>query len=258
MAKVTIKKPDELAKIREGGHLLAVIRDALADMALPGVTTADLEAEAVRRMKEMGAEPAFIDYRVKGVTDSFPSAVCLSINEEVVHAPSVPSRTLAKGDVLGIDIGMKYKGLYTDTAVTLEVGRMSREAGNLILITKLALQAGIEAVAPGQTVTDISRAVEAVIKKSGYGIVRDLVGHGVGYAVHEEPKIPNYVDPRLSKVVLREGMVLAIEPMVTLGSSGDVRTLSDGWTVVSVDGTLAAHFEHTVIVSKDGAEVVTV
>lgn len=255
--KPSIKTFTELAKIREGGHLLAVIRDALAEMAQPGVTTADLESEALKRMKEVGGAPAFIGYRIKGVENSFPSAICLSINEEVVHAPAIPSRTLQKGDVVGIDIGMKYKGFFTDTAVTVGVGKISRPAEKLILTTRTALEAGIAQVAPGKTITDISRAIEAVIEKAGYGIVHDLVGHGVGYLVHEDPKIPNYVDLRLPKVVLHEGMVLAIEPMVTLGPSGDVRTLADGWTVVTADGTLAAHFEHTVLVTATGHEVVT-
>ncbi len=256
--EITIKKPAELAVIKEGGQLLGKILADLGAMAKPGVTTKELEEYAEKRIKTVGGRPSFKGYGAPKATP-FLTVLCLSINEEIVHAPALPSRFLKSGDVVGIDIGMEYPesgGFYNDTAITVGVGKVSPEARRLIKVTERALALGIKVIKPGRFISDISRAVERYGRQHGVGIVRDLVGHGVGYAVHEDPPIPNYFDERLTPVEIKEGMVLAIEPMFTLG---DWRVIlgPDGWTIKSADNSLAAHFEHTVIVTKNGAEIVT-
>lgn len=256
--QVSIKKPEELSLIREGGSLLAKILAELGRMARPGATTGELEKYAEERILAVGGRPSFKGYCLPK-TRPFLTALCTSINEEIVHAPSLPPRVLKEGDVLGIDIGMEYPGLrgfYNDTAITVGVGRISREAQRLIEVTRRALEAGIAAVKPGRLVSDISRAIERYASGEKMGIIRDLVGHGVGYQVHESPAIPNFYDSRLPEVAIEEGMVLAIEPMLTLGEWRIV-VGEDGWTIKSADNSLAAHFEHTIIVTKRGAEVVT-
>lgn len=255
---ISIKKPEELAVIREGGKLLGQILAELQELAKPGVTTGELEKQAEERIVEVGGRPSFKGYGLPR-SQPFLTALCTSINEEIVHAPSMPPRVLKDGDVIGIDIGMEYpakNGFFNDTAVTVGVGRISQEAKRLIKVTRQALELGIKAVKSGGLISDISRTIEKYGAKQGVGIVRDLVGHGVGYAVHEDPAIPNYLDKRLPAVVIKEGMVLAIEPMFTLG---DWRIVigPDGWTIKSADNSLAAHFEHTIIVTKRGAEIVT-
>ena len=270
-AHITIKKPEEIALIREGGKLLGRILDELTKMVAPGITTADLERYAEERIKAVGGRPSFKGYGLPR-SQPFLTVLCASVNEEVVHAPALPARVLNKGDIIGIDIGMEYpnaelraqkpefkhltQGFYNDTAVTVGVGRISSEAKRLIEVTQRALEIGIKAVKPGRLISDISRAIEKYGQKQDVGIVRDLVGHGVGYTVHEDPPIPNYYDERLPEVTIQENMVLAIEPMFTLG---DWRIVlgPDGWTIKSADNSLAAHFEHTIIVNKNGAEIAT-
>ena len=256
---VTIKSPSELKVIRRGGTLMGKIRDGVAKRAKPGVSTEELECWAEERILAVGGVPSFKHYQPDPSMRPFPSCLCISINEEVVHGPARPARILQSGDVVGIDIGMRWPavgGYFTDTAVTVGVGKVSVEAKQLIQVTREALAIGIKQVKPGNYISDIGKAVEAFVKPYGYGIVRDLVGHGVGYAVHEEPAIPNYFDRRMKPILIEVGMVLAIEPMITLGSPA-VETLADGWTIITADGKLAAHFEHTIIVGKKGAEIVT-
>jgi len=254
-----IKTSEVLALIRKGGRWLGQIRDEIAERVKPGISTEELETWAVQRIQAIGGRPSFKDYQPDPSMTPFPTCLCISINNEIVHGPARPARLLKKGDVVGIDIGMQWpaeNGYFTDTAVTVAVGEVTQTADDLIRTTRQALAAGIKVAKPGNLISDIGRAVEAVVKPRGYGIVRDLVGHGVGYAVHEEPAFPNYFDRRFKPVTIQEGMVLAIEPMVTLGSA-TVKTLADGWTIVTQDGSLAAHFEHTVIIGKKGAEIIT-
>lgn len=255
---ITIKKPQEIAIIREGGHLLREILRFLAKMVKPGISTAQLEEKAGQLIGKAGGRPAFKHYHSKGEAP-FPSILCLSVDDEIVHAPSLPARVLSEGQIVGIDIGMEYpamNGLYTDTAVTVPVGKVKKEVKKLLEVTERALQKGIKAIRPGKSIADIGRAIEDYVKIFGYGVVRDLVGHGVGYAVHEAPRIPNFFDPALSAVEIKEGMVLAIEPMITLGD-WRVKTAVDGFTIKTADGSKAAHFEHTIVVTKSGGEVVT-
>ena len=245
---IVCRSQAEIVKLRRVNQLVAEILAELRQVAAPGVTTADIDALAERRVREAGAEPAFKGYH------GYPATVCASVNEQVVHGiPS--SQPLAEGDVVSIDMGAKLDGFFGDCAVTVPVGRIEEGAAKLLQVTEEALFHGIEAVKPGARVTDIGAAVQQHVEAHGFSVVREFVGHGIGTSLHEEPQIANYGPggrgPRLS-----EGMVLAIEPMVNFGKAG-VKVLSDGWTAVTRDGSLSAHFEHTVVVTAGGCEILT-
>lgn len=257
--KVTTKTPAEITLIKQGGHYLGLILKKISQMVKPGINTGELEEAADKMMKEIGGKPSFRGYCSKGECP-YPTILCTSIDEEVVHSPSKPFRVLKEGQIIGIDVGMQWpkeKGFFTDTAATVPVGRISKSAQNLLDVTQKALAVGIRMVRPGAKISDIGRAIEQYIKPHKMGIVRDLVGHGVGYEVHEEPRIPNYFDPLLSAIEIKEGMVLAIEPMITLGD-WRIITGNDGWSIRTADGSLSAHFEHTVVVTKNGNRIVTI
>lgn len=245
----------EVSELREGGKLLSEILGELAGMAAPGVSTAELDEHAEKRMREAGGEPSFKGYKGGGNVP-FPGTVCTSINEEVVHAPPTPGRLLKEGDILSLDIGMRYKGLCTDMAVTVPIGRVSEKTSKLTRVTRDSLLAGLDAIRPGAKIHDIGKAIQPVVERAGFGVVRALVGHGVGHDVHEDPFIPNFDDPDAPKILIKKGMVLAIEPMVTEGS-WDVRIARDHWTIVTVDRKLAAHWEVTVAVTEEGYEILT-
>ena len=245
---ITCRSADELVKLRAANQLVARILEELRRLVVPGATTAGIDAEAERLVREAGAQPAFKGYR------GFPATICASRNEEVVHG--IPSSTvLVEGDILSIDMGVKLEGYYGDSAVTVGVGAIAAEEQRLLEVTEASLYQGIEAVRPGARVSDIGQAVQAYVEARGFSIVREFVGHGIGTKLHEEPQIPNY-GPGGRGPRLAEGMVLAIEPMVNAGKPG-VRVLQDGWTAVTVDGRRSAHFEHTVAVTADGVEILT-
>lgn len=245
---ITCRSADELVKLRAANQLVARILDELRRLVVPGATTAQIDAEAERLVRAAGAQPAFKGYR------GFPATICASRNHEVVHG--IPSATpLVEGDILSIDMGVKLDGFYGDSAVTVGVGAIGAEAQKLLEVTEASLYQGIDAVKPGARVSDIGQAVQAYVEAQGFSVVREFVGHGIGTKLHEEPQIPNY-GPAGRGPRLAEGMVLAIEPMVNVGRPG-VRVLSDGWTAVTVDGKLSAHFEHTVAVTADGVEILT-
>ena len=251
-----IKTPDEIEILREGGHKLAFVLSRIVKEVRPGISTKKLDDIAEEGIRAAGGEPAFKGYKAFGAKTAYPGTVCTSINEEVVHGIPSIERVLAEGDIIGLDIGMKYKGLYTDTAVTVPVGEIDAEAKELIDVTREALAVGIATIRIGRYVGDIGSAIEAYVNNEGnYGIVKDLVGHGVGHAVHEEPAVPNYASGGNGQK-LKEGMVLALEPMITLGT-WKVDIKKDHWTWVTRDGSRSAHFEHTVVVTKDGAEILT-
>ena len=245
---ITCRSADELVKLRAANQLVARILADLRRLVVPGATTAEIDAEAERLVREAGAQPAFKGYR------GFPATICASRNQEVVHG--IPSATaLVEGDILSIDMGVKLDGYYGDSAVTVGVGVIAAEAQRLLEVTEASLYRGIDAVKPGARVSDIGQAVQQYVEAQGFTVVREFVGHGIGTKLHEEPQIPNY-GPGGRGPRLAEGMVLAIEPMVNAGRPS-VRVLSDGWTAVTVDGKLSAHFEHTVAVTGDGVEILT-
>ena len=245
---IVCRSQSEIEKLRRVNQLVARILDELRRTVAPGVTTQDIDVLAERRVREAGAEPAFKGYH------GYPATVCASVNEQVVHGiPS--SRKLVDGDILSIDMGAKLDGFYGDCAVTVPVGSISAQAASLLTVTEEALFRGIAVVKPGARVSDIGAAVQRHVEGHGYSVVREFVGHGIGTALHEEPQVANY-GPGGSGPRLSEGMVLAIEPMVNAGKAA-VKVLSDGWTAVTVDRSLSAHFEHTVVVTREGTEILT-
>jgi methionyl aminopeptidase len=252
---IRLKTKEEIAVIREGGRILSDILTELVDMAAPGVTTGDLDAHAEKRMRDAGGEPAFKGYRAGMDIRPFPSTICASINHEVIHGFAVPSRALKEGDLFKMDIGLRYKGMFTDMAVTVPIGDVDEELLELRDVTKQALLRGVKKCVEGRPISAIGKEVDKFVRRAGYSTVKDFVGHGVGHEVHEEPAVPNYFDP-MHDIRVQRGMVLAIEPMVNIGKE-DVRILDDEWTVVTVDKTFSAHFEVTVAITEDGTEILT-
>jgi methionyl aminopeptidase len=245
---VTLKTPREIEIMRRSGKITAQVLTSLMKAVQPGMSTAELDRLAEQGIRERGGLPTFKGYQ------GFPGSVCLSVNDEVVHG--IPgSRVLRAGDLLSIDIGTTLEGYVSDSAVTLPVGTVSKAAQRLLEVTQESLMIGIAQMQPGNHVGDIGAAIQAHAEGHGYGVVRELVGHGVGRAMHEEPQVPNYGRPGTG-IELRAGLVLAIEPMITQGGP-EVRILKDGWTVVTADGKLAAHFEHTIAVTQDGPKILT-
>lgn len=252
MKKYT-KTPEEIEDINEGGKILRDILHRAAAMAKPGVSTAEINDFAEAEMIKAGGRPSFIGYGSK--KNPFLFGLCTSINDAVVHGVPSSLDVLKDGDILGLDIGMEYKKLYTDTAITVAVGKVSDKAQKLMDITKLSLENALKQVKPGNTIGDIGHAIQSTAEGSGFSVVRDLVGHGVGYAVHEDPSVPCYGKPG-NGIVLVEDMVLAIEPMVC-ENKPSIFFDTDGWTIRTHDGGLAAHFEHTIAVTKNGCRILT-
>ncbi len=251
-----LKTPQEIEQLKAGGAILSEILRELRSKCVIGAETAELDRLAIERMQEHGGKPSFIGYQPSRDMTPFPGAVCISINEEVVHGLPVPSRTIKAGDIIGLDIGMWRDGLATDMATTVIVGDVPEPVKALVRETRAALEVALSVVRAGKWIHDIGNAIDDYLTPKGYGIVKDLVGHGVGHAVHEEPAIPHFRDRFAPRVKMQEGMVLAIEPMVTLGT-WKVRTKRDGWTIVTADGKPAAHFELTIVVTKTGYELIT-
>ena len=250
---IVLRSRQEIELIRAACQIVAEVLHRLVEVVAPGVSTAELDALAEKWTRERGAVPAFKGYNVGGRV--YPSSLCVSINEEVVHGMPSPKRILQPGDIVGLDYGAVYKGYYGDSAVTVAVGAVSEEAERLMRVTRESLYCGIDNMRVGNRIRDISAAIQKHAESHGYGVVRDFVGHGIGQRLHEEPQVPNYVgagqNPRL-----KEGMVLAIEPMVCEGTY-EVEVLQDGWTAVTRDRRLAAHFEHSVAVTANGPEILT-
>lgn len=245
---MVVRTKKELAGIRAAGRLAGEVLQEIGRAIRPGMTTGELDALAARLIAERGARSAFLGYR------GFPGNICVSVNEEVVHGIG-GGRVLQPGDLVSIDVGVIYHGFIGDTAATFVVGSCGPRERLLVEVTREALYRGIAQARAGNRVVDISRAIQECVEQAGFSVVREFVGHGVGRKVHEEPQIPNYVSDGVSPKLV-PGMVLAIEPMVNMGAA-EVRVLSDGWTVVTADGLPSAHFEHTVIVTDDGPEILT-
>jgi methionyl aminopeptidase len=253
---IKYKTEEEIATMREGGKIHARILKEVAKKVKPGVKTDELNSYAERLIDEAGCTASFLGYQPYDAKRPYPAALCVSINEEIVHGiPNEGGRILFEGDIVSLDLGLTYNNLITDAAITVPVGRISKEAESLIKATKEALDRGITAMRLRGHVGDIGDAVMQVAVKNGFGIIEGLSGHGVGYDVHEEPYVPNKAK-RGEGPELREGMVLAIEPMFSLGSR-EIKRLSDGYTFITRDKSLSAHFEHTVAVTKTGIEVLT-
>jgi len=246
---IVCRSAAELERMLAANQLVARILDQLARAVRAGVTTAELDALAERFVREAGAEPAFKGYR------GYPATLCASINQEVVHGIPSSTRTLQRGDIVSLDMGVKLDGYYGDSAVTVPVGDVPDKTKNLLRVTREALERAIAQVKVGGRLSDIGHAVQEWVEAHGFSVVREFVGHGIGEKLHEEPQIPNYGQPGRGPK-LAEGMVLAIEPMVAMGRP-DVKVLGDGWTAVTKDGSLAAHFEHTVAVTAGGPLVLT-
>jgi methionyl aminopeptidase len=247
--RVELKSPDEIAHVRDASLVVhAVLQEVIAAIA-PGITTYEIDRIAERATIARGALPAFKGYR------GFPASICVSVNDEVVHGIPSRARALEEGDIVGLDFGAVYAGYYGDSAYTVPVGRPTPSGARLIEATREALARAIAAARPDARLGDIGAAVQGFVEARGYSVVRDFVGHGIGRRLHEPPQVPNYGAPGTG-MRLRAGMVLAIEPMVN-EKSPDVRTLDDGWTAVTVDGGLSAHFEHTVVVTEAGPEILS-
>jgi len=253
---ITIKTKEEIEILREGGRRLALILQEVAKAVKPGVSTDTLNDIAEKMVSDNGDIAAFLNYRPRGAKRAYPSSICVSVNDEIVHGiPNEDPKILREGDIVSLDMGLTHKGLITDSAITVPVGKIDEATQKLLDITKEALTAGINAVKAGKRVGDIGFAVERVAKANGFGVVEDLCGHGVGYEVHEDPYIPNYGQKGKGDL-LRAGMVIAIEPMLNQGDK-DIFLDEDGWTYKTVDGKISAHFEHTLVVTSKGAEILT-
>lgn len=246
---VEVKSREELAIMRRAGGVVADILVLLKGMVKPGMTTGEIDQICREELKKRNAKPAFLNYH------GFPGVICVSINSEVVHGIPSDKRALKESDIVGLDFGCVIDGWYADSAMTVPVGTISADAERLIRVTRESLEKGISAVKDGNRVGDIGAAVQAHAQSAGYSLVREFVGHGIGRALHEEPPIPNYGKPGTG-VRLKTGMTIAIEPMVNMGGP-EVSTLGDGWTAVTKDGKLSAHFEHTVVVTETGSEILT-
>jgi methionyl aminopeptidase len=247
---ISLKSTQELNLMRKAGGITAQILEEMVNMAKPGISTGDLDEYAERRIKELGALPAFKGY------NGFPASVCISLNDEVVHGIPSSKRVLKDGDIVSLDFGVIYQGWFGDSARTVAVGKVKPEVQKLVDTTRESLYKGIEQCREGNRVFDIGHAVQNYVEGFGFSVVREFVGHGIGRALHEDPQVPNY-GPKGKGLLLKVGMVLAIEPMINAGSH-EVKVLADGWTAVTVDRSLSAHFEHTVAITPKGPEILTV
>ena len=247
---IEIKSAREVKIMRQASHIVATVLREVMGMVEPGQTTGDIDAYAEKRIREMGATPSFKGYH------GFPASICASINNEVVHGIPSPKRVIRQGDLLKVDTGAYFEGYHGDSCITICVGDAPQEAQTLSRVAKEALMAGLSQVKAGNTLLDIAGAVEDHVKANGFSVVEDYTGHGVGRNLHEEPSVFNFRTDELPNVTLRPGMTLAIEPILNAGSKA-CRTLRDQWTVVTRDGSLSAQWEHTVLVTSDGCEILT-
>ena len=246
---VTIKTAREIEIMRHAGKLLEQVHDGLSKLIRPGISTWEINHEGEKMIRELGCVPSFLHY------NGYPVSICVSVNEEVVHGIPKQDRFLKEGDIVSLDAGLMYKGYHSDAARTYGVGTISQEAQRLIDVTQQCFFEGIKYAKAGMHLHEISSALGRYAEKFGYGVVRDLVGHGIGTCLHEDPQIPNFVC-KSRGILLHSGMTLAIEPMIDIGTS-DVRWLDDGWTVVTEDGSLSAHYENTVVISDGEPELIT-
>ncbi len=253
---MTVTTDEQRANLIEAGQHLAAVLRALEEAVAPGVTTESLDDLAEKMIRDFGDEPCFLGYTPEGAGRPYPATLCVSINDEIVHGiPNEIHKVLSEGDIVGLDLGLSHKGVIVDAAITVAVGKVSDDSRRLMDVTKAALDAGIAAAKPGRHIGDISHAIQLEIEKAGFKVVRELGGHGVGDRVHEEPFIPNYGRAGEGEE-LTEGMVLALEPISAAGKAG-VILAPDGYTYRTKDGSRSAHFEHTILIEKEGARIIT-
>lgn len=253
-----LKSREEIERMRRAGSLVARVLARMQEMAGPGVSTARMNAEAEQMIADAGAQALFRGVKTRQAKFPFPSALCTSVNEVVVHG--IPSdRQLAEGDIVSIDCGVRLDGYCGDSALTVPIGRISPEVERLLQVTREALELAVRLIKPKRWWSEIAGPMQTLVERAGFSVVREFVGHGIGKQMHEEPKVPNYVDPkdRRQDFMLRPGMVLAVEPMVNMGTSAVIYGDATGWPVVTQDGRYAAHFEHTVAVTESGADILT-
>ncbi len=252
---VIIKNAEEISLLREGGAILAEVLQKVAQKVAPGISTLELDTYALGLIREKGGEPAFLNYKPEGAPRAYPASLCTSVNNEIVHGIPKADKILKEGDIVSLDLGIKYKGMFTDHAVTVAVGKVSKASQELLSFTAEALLVGIEAARGGSTVGDVGYAIEKFVGRK-YGIVRELSGHGVGQKIHEDPYVPNF-GKRGTGQKLIPGMVIAIEPMLNIGKAAIV-TENDDWTISTADGSRSAHFEHTILITESEAEILTI
>jgi len=252
---VIIKNQKQIETIRQGGKILARVLSRTIDMVKPGISTHELDQYAYKLIIDEGGTPAFLNYKPEGVDKAYPASLCVSVNNEIVHGIPSKNKILKEGDIVSLDLGLKYKGLFTDHARTVAVGKIVKKDKELIDDTKKALEIGIWAARGGATVGDIGHAIESFVNRR-YGIVRELSGHGVGVKVHEDPYIPNYGKAGKGQKLI-PGMIIAIEPMLNIGKD-HIISLDDGYTIKTADGTRSAHFEHTILITEGDPEILTV
>ncbi|HLJ43787.1 MAG TPA: type I methionyl aminopeptidase [Candidatus Binataceae bacterium] len=250
---ILLKNPEEIALMHKASMIVAEILEELAAAVKPGITTEDLDRLAEELTYRKGAQPAFKGYKPHDV--AYPKTLCVSVNDEIVHG--IPSgRRLNPGDIVGLDFGVIYQGFYGDAARTVPVGKISNHAERLLRVTRAALYAGIEQAQVGNRISDIARAVQQTAETAGFSVVTDFAGHGIGRSLHEDPQVPNYVRRGMPNPRLQEGMALAIEPMINEGAP-ELRILKDGWTAVTADGKLSAHFEHSIAITARGPRILS-
>lgn len=249
------KSQRELDRIRHAASVVGEVLERMHELAEPGVTTGELDNAAETLIIEHGGEPAFKGHGATGRRPPFPATICASVNDEVVHG--IPGdRVVREGDLLSVDVGVRYRGYYGDAATTIAIGEVRPRARRLLETCRRSLEIGIETIGPGCHLSELGRAVQGYVEGQGFSVVRDLVGHGIGAGLWEEPQVPNYYSPGFPDVVLRPGMVICVEPMITEGG-WKVKTLGNHWTVVTRDGSWAAHFEHTLAIARDGVEILS-
>ena len=252
---IRLKSQEEIKVLQQGGEKLSEIMRKLRETVRPGMNSNKLEEMAKRLIKKAGGEPAFLGYAPKG-DKPYPSALCLSINEAVVHTPANEGQEIKEGDVVSLDLGFEYKGLITDMATTVVAGDVEPRTKELINTTKKALEESIKECRVGAPIGAIGKKIEDIVEGAGFGVIKELVGHGVGYEVHEDPIVPNYYEKSMDSIIMEEGTVIAIEPMVSMGG-GDIELAEDNWTYRTRDKSIAAHFEATIAVTKDGPKILT-
>ena len=253
---VKLKTPEQIETMREGGRILATILHAVKEKAVIGASTKDLDDYVNELCKKYDVVPVFLNYTPYGANRPYPASICISLNDEVVHGIPSAERIIKEGDLVKLDIGMRFEGMVSDMARTVTVGTVSSEAQRLLDVTRESLERGIAELRPGAAISRYASAVQSFVEANGFSVVRDLVGHGVGHELHEDPQVPNYTSRHMHDFVIEEGMTLALEPMINAGTFA-VRIAPDDWTFITSDGKLSAHFEDTVVITARGAEILT-